>query len=83
MAKDASDLSSPPVEHDDDDVPHPSSIIVIDSDDGKSSYDVTKVAHHVTQQFFGDVRTEEGVKSARCLLCDMIIKQSAESTFKL
>lgn len=80
MSKEPSDLSSLPTEHDDE-VPHPSSIVVIDSDDRTSLYDVKKVAPHVLQQFFDDVRTDDGVKSARCLLCDIIIKQSTESTF--
>jgi hypothetical protein len=81
MSKEACDLSPPSLDHNDD-VARSSSIIVIDSDDRTPLYDATKVANHVLQQFFDDVHTDEdGIKSAKCLLCRMIIKQSTESTF--
>ncbi|CAF1636015.1 unnamed protein product [Adineta ricciae] len=45
-------------------------------------YDATKVANHILQRLFGDVHTtDDGIKSAECLLCHISIKQSAESTY--
>jgi hypothetical protein len=81
MSKEACDLPSLSAEHNDN-VAYSSSIMVIDSDDRMPLYDPTKVADHVLQQFFDDVRTgDDGMKSAKCLLCHMIIKQSTESIF--
>ena|ERR1700722_7236597 len=81
MSKEVCDLSSPSVE-DNDDIARSSSIIVIDGDERMSLYDANKVANHVVQQFFDDIRTDDdGIKSAKCLLCCAIIKQSTESSF--
>lgn len=83
MSREACGLSSPSAEHkdDDDDDLRSSPVIIIDND-RNSLYDANKVADHILQQFFNDVHTgNDGIKSAQCLLCRVVIKQSAESTF--
>ena len=59
-----------------------SSVIIIDRDDRLASYDASKAAKNVLRQFFHAVQTDgDGIKSVKCLLCRMVIKQSTDSTF--
>jgi hypothetical protein len=65
-----------------DNIARSSSVIVLDSDDRTAYYDASKTAKHVLQQFFHAVQSEsDSIKSAKCLICRMVIKQSTESTF--
>jgi hypothetical protein len=65
----------------DDDIAEISSIVV-DSNNTMSLYNSEKVANTILEQFFDEIKTyDDGTKSAKCLICRIIVKQSASSTY--
>lgn len=80
MSKDSRDSSS--ASNHLDSIALSSPEMAIESGDCVALYDATKTASHVLQQFFHAIETENnGIKSAKCLICRMIVKQSPDSTF--
>lgn len=66
----------------DDDTNESSSPIIIDDNTTLPSYNSEKMANTALQQFFYNIRTHDnGTKSAKCLLCHTIVKQSTTSTY--
>jgi len=66
----------------DDDYNEPSSPIVVDHDDTLPLYNTEKMANNVLEQFFDEIKThDDGTKSAKCLLCRTVVKQSTTSTY--
>ena len=57
-----------------------SDITVVDND--SVAFDNEKNLNFVLEKFFKDLKThDDGSKSARCILCDTIVKQSTSSTY--
>ncbi len=68
---------------DNDDFDELSSITVIDNSNPiPIPFINEKKANTVLEKFFGDIKKhDDGTKSAKCLLCNKIVKQSTTSTF--
>ncbi|CAF4794943.1 unnamed protein product [Rotaria socialis] len=80
MSKTTNDQSS--LAEQDDDSNTSSSSVVIDASDILPSYNHEKIANSVVEQFFYELKThDDGTKSAKCLLCHSIVKQSTTSTY--
>ncbi|CAF3274319.1 unnamed protein product [Rotaria socialis] len=80
MSKTTNDQSS--LAEQDDDSNTSSSSVVIDASDILPSYNHEKIANSVVEQFFYELKThDDGTKSAKCLLCRSIVKQSTTSTY--
>ena len=72
--------STAPVQNDDHD--ESSSPVVVDSNDAISLYNAEVVADTVLEQFFDELKThDDGTKSAKCLVCRTVVKQSTSSTY--
>ncbi len=66
----------------DDDILDISSSIVVDDNNTLLFYNAEKMANTVVEQFFDEMKTnDDGIKSAKCLLCRTIMKQSTTSTY--
>ncbi|CAF4847097.1 unnamed protein product, partial [Rotaria sp. Silwood2] len=59
-----------------------SSLIVVDHHDTLPMDNTEKVANSVLEQFFDEIKMhDDGTKSAKCLICRTIVKQSTTSTY--
>ena len=66
----------------DDDFSESSPHVVVVNNDTVPSYNVEKIANTVLEQFFDELKTyDDGTKSAKCLLCRTVVKQSTSSTY--
>ena len=79
MSKELSDQSVITVQDDDfEDL----SSVVADNNDTISLYNAEKTANTILDQFFDEIKSyDDGTKSAKCLLCRTIVKQSTTSTY--
>jgi hypothetical protein len=73
---------SPSLTEHDNELQELSSSVIVDNNHIMQLNNTEKTVNTVLEKFFNDIKTNnDGTKSAKCLLCGIIVKQSSTSTY--